>query len=195
MTAPLLIPDISHYSHIASNGFHLMMAAGYPCVIMKATEGVTYDDPAFADLFIRARMTSVIPGAYAFIDPKPSGIAQEQHFLKVAHLRKGDLQPIVDAEAVGLTRATVLQALYTLEKQGYKPILYTYKSFWEGLGSPKRWPVWIASYTPQMPDLGKDVEIFAWQYTDRANVNGVLNPCDCSKFFGNIADLRKYVIS
>lgn len=191
---PLLIPDISHYSQLGPSAFHDMKQAGYPAVIMKATEGGNYTDPKFADYFVRTRMADMIPGAYAFEDPSPSGIVQEQHFLDVAHLVKGDLQPIVDAEKLGLTRATFLQAMYTLEKKGYRPIQYSYLDFWKGLGAPTRWPLWLANYSGHLPALPTGTELFALQYTDKEKVAGVLNPCDCSKFFGTPQDLKKYLI-
>lgn len=190
----LLIPDISHHNTLTDSAMHDMKAAGYPVVINKATQGGSNIDATFADRLARERSVGLIPGSYAFLDPNPSGIKQAQHYLKVAHLQKGDLQPIVDAESLGLTRTTFLQAMYTLEGQGYRPILYSYKSFWESLGSPVRWPLWIAGYTKSMPSLPASAEVFAWQYTDKEQVAGVVGPCDCSKFFGTLLDLKKYLI-
>ena len=189
---PLLIPDISHYEPNVQ--FHDIAAGGVPCVIVKATQGTSYTDPDFADFMERGRSVGLIMGAYAYINPG-NGAGQADYLLNVSHLQAGDLQPIVDAEALGLTKATTEAALTELEAQGKKPILYASYAFWrDNLGSPTRWPLWMAAYRAVMPTLPSAVKLFAWQFSDHAVVPGIAEPCDCSHFFGTADDLAAYCV-
>ncbi|MGI4789235.1 MAG: glycoside hydrolase family 25 protein [Janthinobacterium lividum] len=188
----LLIPDVSHFEPDIQ--FHDMANAGIPAFITKSTQGTDYTDPTYLDFMARGRSVGLIAGAYAFINPS-NGAAQAEYFLHVAHLQAGDLQPIVDAEKLGLTKATTEAALTDLEQRGHKPILYASFAFWRDvLGSPSRWPLWLAAYRAVMPVLPAGVTLFAWQYTDSATVAGVARTCDASHFYGTADDLSAYLI-
>lgn len=188
----LLLPDISHYENVQS--FHDIANAGCPAVIMKCTEGTGYTDPTYADYKARTKACGMVAGAYVFLDPAQA-TPQVQHFLSAAHLSSGDLQPIVDAEKLGLTKGEFTAAMYDLEGRAYKPICYANYYFWrDTLGSPSRWPLWLAGYTQTMHTLAKNVRLFAWQFTDKGQVPGITNPVDCSHFYGTVSDLKGYCI-
>ena len=187
MTPTFHFPDIYHGDHAVS--FHDMAAAGIPLVILKATEGTAYTDPAFAARAARVRsVPGLALGAYAFLDARP-GPPQAAHFLSAAHLQPGDLQPVVDAEKLGLTKAETFAALTDLEGRGYRPILYASLSFWRDvLGSPTRWALWLAAYCATLPALPDDVTLFAWQHSENSTCPGVVGPCDMSYAYGNLSD-------
>jgi lysozyme len=182
-------PDLSHYEPDVD--FHQVAAGGCPLVITKATEGANYVDPTYAGFAARIRsVPGLILGAYVFEHTGFSAAAQISRFLSVAHLQKGDLQPVVDAEQLGLTRAETFAALTGLEARGYRPILYCSLSFFQDvLRSPTRWWLWLAAYRDTLPALPDEVNLFAWQHTDHAVFPGVKNPVDASYLYVPVADL------
>lgn len=186
-------PDLSHYEPEVQ--FHGVADGGVPLVIIKATEGDRYIDPDYADFAARIRSVSLILGAYVFEDAAPAD-AQIAHFLSAAHLQSGDLQPVVDAEKLGLTRQEVFDALHDLEARGFAPILYASVAFWRDvLGSPTAWWLWIAAYWGQMPAMPAGARVLAWQHTDAGICPGVARPCDMSYLLVPVADLPKFCIA
>ena len=180
-------PDLSHYEPVES--FHALAAANVPLVITKATEG-NYTDPTWADYSARIRSVPMILGGYVFqdvgdVDP------QIGHFLSAAHLQTGDLQPVLDAEALGLTQAATFAALRDFESRGFAPILYCSLSFFtDVLGSPSAWWLWLAAYRATLPALPRGVKLFAWQRTDHAIFPGISKPCDGNYLYVPVADLK-----
>ena len=185
-------PDLSHYEPVEN--FHAIAQGGVPLVIIKATEGTRCTDPDYADFAARIRSVPLTLGAYVFEDAAPAD-SQVDHFLSAAHLGSGDLQPVVDAEQLGLTRQETEDALHDLEARGYRPILYASVAFWRDvLGSPAAWWLWIAAYRDQMPAMPAGANVLAWQHTDAGNCPGVGQPCDMSYLLVPVADLPKFCI-
>ena len=180
-------PDLSHYEPDVD--FHAVAAGGVPLVITKASEGNAYVDPTYAAFAQRIRSVPLILGAYCFLDVAPEG-PQISHFISVAHLRKGDLQPVIDAEAAGLGKTETFAAMADLEGRGYRPILYASLSFFSDvLGSPTKWWLWLAAYRPILPTLPAGVNLWAWQHNDAGICPGVARPCDMSYLYVPVADL------
>ncbi len=185
-------PDISHFEPDVQ--FH-DIAAGCPLVITKCSEGTGYTDPTYQGFADRARtVPGLIFGSYVFEDAAPAD-AQIAHYLNAAHLQPGDLQPVVDAEKLGLTRQEVFDALHDLEARGYTPILYASVAFWRDvLGSPLYWWLWIAAYRSTLPAMPNGAKLFAWQHEDAGICPGVAHPCDMSYLYVPLADLPKFCI-
>ena len=181
--------DVSHYE--PDIDFHAYAAGGCPLIITKATEGSTYTDPTYAGFAARARsVPGLIFGSYVFIDAGDPG-PQISHYLSAAHLKPGDLQPCVDAEAAGLTKNETLDALRQLEASGYRPLLYCSLSFYvDVLGSPTQWWLWLAAYRDTLPKLPAGTKLFAWQHVDNGICPGVAHPCDMSYLYVPVADLK-----
>jgi lysozyme len=194
MTPTAHFPDISHFEPVED--FHAIAAGGCPLVITKATEGCGYNDPTYASFADRIRsVPGLILGAYVFEDPGPA-IAQVAHYLSVAHLQPGDLQPIVDAEKLGLTCQETYDALENLEARGYRPILYCSLAFFtDVLHSPRPWWLWLAAYRANLPILPLGVRLFAWQHTDCGDCPGVGQPCDMSYLYIAPTDLQNFCIA
>lgn len=187
-------PDLSHYE--PNVDFHVLVTEGVPLVITKCTEGQSYVDPTYENFAKRIHATpGMILGAYVFEDVGDAK-SQNSHFLSAAHLGKGDLQPVLDAEALGLSKDQTFEALRDFERRGYRPILYCNLSFFRDvLGSPLNWWLWLAAYTKSLPKLATGVKLFAWQHTDSGVYKGVAKPCDSSYLYVSIADLKaKFLI-
>jgi lysozyme len=192
MNPTFTFPDLSHWDRLTPDAFHQFKANNFPCVILKATQGNTNTDPTYTDYAHRTRTVGLLLGAYVFLTPGAAG-PQIVHYESIAHLQPGDIQPIVDAEAAGLTKATTFAAMADLEAHGYKPILYASYAFWHDvLGAPTKWPLWLAAYRAVMPALPKAVTLFAWQYSESASCPGVVGNCDMNKFYAK--DFSQFLI-
>jgi len=181
--------DLSHYEPDVD--FH-KLAETCPFVITKCSEGTGYIDPTYQGFADRVRtVPDLIFGSYVFLDAAPAS-PQVDHYLSAAHLEPGDLQPVVDAEALGLTRAETLAAMTDLELRGYRPILYASLSFYKDvLNAPSRWWLWLAAYRDNLPALPPGTKLFAWQHSDHAVFPGVAKPCDGSYLYVSVDDLKE----
>lgn len=70
--------DVGHIKDLAA-----MVASGIGAWIAKATEGYTYDDPAFATFVPRARGAGLLVGAYHFARGEHGGLMEADHFLRI----------------------------------------------------------------------------------------------------------------
>ena len=191
MSVPIAhFPDISHFEPVED--FHAIAGGGCPLVVCKATEGLGYTDPTYAPFAARIRsVPGIVLGAYVFLDPIPAG-GQVSHFLNVSHLQSGDLMPIIDAEALGLSAQETNDAVDGLVSQGYDPILYCNLDFLTNtLGGKTDCPVWLAAYRDTLPTLPAGIHLIAWQHTDHGVCPGVGQPCDMSYLY---VDLKDYLI-
>jgi hypothetical protein len=144
---------------------------GLSLAIMKSSEGIGITDGAFRMNWTAAR--EVLPrAAYHFFRSNQNPIAQANHMKDVLALDwnpKNDFV-ILDFETQdGMTGAECLAAasvfLYQMEQLGTLPMIYTYPSFWNGLGGASaawakryplalaQWPLdnWIANTSIQLP--------------------------------------------
>ena len=189
LAATAHFPDISHYTSGMINFHAVANLGGCPLVICKSSQGRGYTDPTFAGFAQRIRSVPLILGAYCYLDTGPEA-PQVAHFIDVSHLQKGDLQPVIDAEAAGLGKAATLATMADLEGRGYRPILYCSLSFFSDvLGSPTDWWLWVAAYRKTLPRLPAGVKLFGWQSSDNAACPGIPDPCDMSYLYVPVADL------
>jgi GH25 family lysozyme M1 (1,4-beta-N-acetylmuramidase) len=186
--------DVSHYDDANLDLHAYVNVGGCKLIILKASEG-NWADPTFARMSAQVRsMPGLTLGTYVYEDDAPEA-GQIGAYLSTAHLQSGDLQPVVDAEALGLTRAETFAALEDLEHRGYAPILYCNKYFFVSvLGSPTRWRLWLADYTGALPALPDGVSLFAWQHTQNNSCPGIPAPCDMSYLFAPSGDITPFLI-
>lgn len=176
-------------------------------LIAKATEGSTFEDPTLAAMRGVARQAGVAFGSYLFLRPNSTG-SEAGEYLKYAKPKKGDIQPIIDAEvtdgdSMAKVAARVQSCAKALEKEGFRPILYASASFWQQLfavePSLKRLRVWEADYpgkfTKWFPSLAKlriklghGATVVMWQWTDAYAVDG--KHFDASRLFVNVDTLK-----
>lgn len=122
--------------------------------VLKATEGLGYNDPPFAARWKTLGQRGTLRGAYHFGHPKNDPTAEAEHFLRVvraAGLAPGDML-VLDHEVSDGTSPAHCAAWartwcqHVTDAVGRRPVVYTFLSFaWEGrcegLGG---YPLWIA---------------------------------------------------
>lgn len=199
-----LILDVSNQNPIDAV---TARAASPAALIAKETEGTSFMDGTAAQHRAIARQLGIPFGGYLFLHVA-SPRAEAEKFLAFAQLRRGDLQPIIDAEVRdGATMAQVAHAVdecaHYLEGQGFQPILYASASFWIGLHAERpdlrRLRVWEADYpgrfTRWLPRLAAlrirlrhGASVVIWQWTDRYQVGA--RRFDASRLLARLDSLR-----
>lgn len=158
--------------------------------VIKATEGETMVDPAFAEYWEGAGTGRIKRGAYHFYRSSRDPLRQARNFIgTVGELRYSDLPPVLDVETMhkGCSKKKlnegILIWLQTVEKEyGRKPVIYSSESFLRDNISREilaGYPVWVAHYGVEKPGM---TTWKAWQFTDKAIVHGVDGRVDLSIF-------------
>ena len=175
--------------HQGTPSFAAVKAAGNRFAVCKATEGLTYEDPAFEQNWKAIKRAGLVRGAYHFARPQPgrSGRDEARHFLSVARFQKGDLRPVLDIEtSVGLGTAALDRFVSDFvaevkDQLGVTPIIYT-GSWWphHRLSNSHGCPLWLAAYVrdpdPYVPTSWTTWDI--WQYSSTARMQGVRGNVD-----------------
>jgi lysozyme len=209
--------DVSHWQEENGNVINWQKVAdsGHVFAWHKATEGVGYFDPEYADNRVEAGSVGIAFGAYHFARPSGGTIeaaqadasAEAQHFVEVAQPASGDLLPVLDLEAHGdlpvrrlkaWTRAWLEAVRLAL---GVEPVIYTGPNFWTTRMNDTidfvDFPLWIAHYTsetsPRTPAANWGGNGWAfWQFTSSGKVPGIQTNADVNRFSGS--DLNQYKI-
>ena len=169
------ILDISHHQEDVQ--FGLLKRAGIEAVILKATEGIDYVDPTFADRVERARSVGLKVGAYHFMS-SDSPQAQWSHFVKAVE----KFRPLVlalDYEENEKRGNPNLYTLKTMVNLGLRDLgrhltLYGSHMLIDELRKatcPKEvfdCPRWLARYSIFRPKLPCDI----WQFSQTARMPG-----------------------
>jgi hypothetical protein len=180
-------------------------AAGFDRVWFKATQGVNYTNPLFAEWWDLAGRLGLARGAYHYATPSVSDGADEAaHFASVL-ASVGGLGPrdwvAVDAEDTDGygrpppgARTHLVDLIVRLTDHGHtRGVVYSYADYLTGIGlTPGYLPIgwgWLhlANYGPapdgtvQLPAGWTRDRVVARQYTDAAPTAGVPTPCDRSR--------------
>jgi lysozyme len=204
--------DISHNNKTVD--FSEAAGDGIAGVLHKATQGITFKDPAYTARRQQATDADLLWGAYHFGDGS-DGAAQADHFLNFVNPDAATLI-VLDFEPNPLQAAGPAGQTMTLagaeafvnrinEKLGRFPGLYGSPAFLKkALGNKTDSPLancwlWIAHYTtaaaPTVPKIWKSWTI--WQYTDGKlgpephTVSGI-GLCDRDRFNGDLAGLQQF---
>jgi len=191
--------DLNHGDKVSVD-FSVVKSKGIAAVILKATQGIGFADPAFAPRLDNARAAGLLVGAYHFMDAQ-SPVEQMGHFLSVVGATDGILL-VVDFEAYERSQPTVMQAataVMTVKSvTGRFPVLYTGRYM---LTAPNamlsQCPLWLAEYgsRPVCPPGWSQWKL--WQHTDGhvgsapKSVPGI-GPCDRSRFAGTVDELKAW---
>jgi len=197
--------DVSH-----NNGrvaWSRVRAAGISFAYIKATEGVTFEDPACATNLAGCKKAGIAAGLYHFYRHDSDAQQQAAHFLRVLGTPPpGDLPPALDVEAPGDGSGPIMystaevvgrleQFVRAVERAvGRAPLIYTYPSAWQEITANStlfadRCPLWIASYSEQPTMVGGWITYTVWQYDDNGVVDGVPTPVDRDRFAGDASAL------
>lgn len=177
-------------------------------VICRATLGITFTDPDFANNWKMIQQEGFVRGAYHFYECDDDPTKQAQHYLSViGTLAPGDLPPILDFEQAGLAGVTDKQTIQSNlliflnaveTATGRTPLIYVSPDFSDAyLTDPAfaKYPLYVADYDgisqPEMPEMWKSSQWTFWQKTDTVHVDG--NQNDFDVFNGNAAALQSFV--
>ncbi|MEM7296783.1 MAG: GH25 family lysozyme [Bacteroidota bacterium] len=185
---PIYGLDISHFQGNVS--WDQVKKDGIRFAFAKATQGVNYSDPNYAQNVSSANDAGIPIGSYHFYMSMDDPERQADHFVSVVgEVADGDMPPVLDLEQGGIRasddkqkfQADVLKWLDIVEKKlGMKPIIYTNNPFGnEYLTDSKfaNYQLWVAEYTkaekPNVPETWKDKGWLMWQRSQRGVYTGV----------------------
>nr|QNJ46245.1 GH25 muramidase [Paracremonium inflatum] len=206
VSAKVLGFDISHYQ--ATVDFNAAKDAGARFVIIKATEGTTYKDPAFSKHYTGATKAGLIRGGYHFAQPaSSSGAAQATFFLAHGGGWSSDgitLPGMLDLEynpsgstCYGLSQSSMVQWISDFidtyhSKTGRYPLIYTSTSWWKTCtGNSSKFaancPLVVARYSSSVGELPAGWTYYTiWQNSDSYKYGG-----DSDIFNGDESQLQK----
>lgn len=191
-----LVFDVSHFQ--PNIDFHAARGAGLRAVFHKASEGLQYVDPRYANAREQALAAGLLWGAYHF-GTGDDALAQAEHFLSVAKpdgrtLLVLDLERNPQGASMSIEQARTF-VTRVQQATGKWPGLYSGSYIRDNLGSIPD-PVlgncwfWLAEYgsVPKVPPTWKQWSL--WQHTDGHvgpgphAVAGV-GACDRDRFAGD----------
>jgi GH25 family lysozyme M1 (1,4-beta-N-acetylmuramidase) len=173
------------------------------CVILKATQGLSFVDHTFQDNRNKARKEGILVGAYHFVDGNDA-IKEADNFLKtVGKMLPGEFL-VLDYEIhlnnPDLWCVTFLD--YVFKKTGIKPLIYINSSTANGFSWSKvikgGYGLWIANYglnngkMGKAPTIGKFPMYVLWQYTSRATIEGINGFVDMNDTYLDLETLKQY---
>ena len=164
--------DVSHWQ--GAMDWPKAKAAGIGFAFIKASQGVSFLDPAHDDNSGGLEAVGLPYGEYHFYEPLMAAEAQARWFLKNhrgqwACLDVEKSGPITSAQYAAGVRTWLL----TVEAAtGKKPFVYTRKSFWDPYvhADIRDNPLWVAHYgatAPAIPYAWTDWKI--WQFTSKGD--------------------------
>ena len=181
----LLIPDLSEFQTDVD------FSAVGPAVIMRAYTGYRVDH-RFAERLPLARANCRVRGFYAYLAADRDADAQGREMASVV----GALQPgefiVCDAEEGDGDQSSRVAAFCAAVDSilGGRAWIYTGDYFQrDHLPDTGNRHLWIANYGSNRPHQSPAL----WQYTDRADADGVSSPCDRSVFAGSVDDLLNII--
>ncbi len=194
--------DVSRYQGTIS--WPRVAGAGKRFVVMRATLGQTYVDPAYATNHAGAEAAGLPVAAYHFASPSGAAgdaVRQADSFVEHAALQVGDLVPALDLEQSGGLSVGALQSWVSAwlgevyARVGVRAMIYTSPSFWaSAMGDTAMFSeqgysvLWIAHWdasSPKVPggDWGGAGWTF-WQYSNCGSVAGISGCVDLDRYDG-----------
>ena len=182
----LLGIDASH--HQGPIDWRAVADDGYSFAYLKATEGTSFTDPAFATHRREALEVGLSVGGYHYFQLCTPGVAQAEHFVSVLGDVGGGnhLPPALDLELAGSCatpppRATLLAEVeaflgHVEERIGREPVVYLYPELEARFGFARE----LADHRQWVRSLGSrpQREFWVWQQSDSGAVRGIQGPVD-----------------
>ncbi|MEZ4919223.1 MAG: GH25 family lysozyme [Saprospiraceae bacterium] len=190
--------DVSHYQ--AQIDWELVARRTKPdFVFIKATEGSDFTDSLFCSNWDALRYHRLKRGAYHYFRAYGCGLEQAKHFLQTVEMMPGDILPVLDVETTDDMAPEVLRKevrawlQYVEFKLGAKPIIYTNQNFYEQYlaGIFDNYPLWIAKYSDESPELSNEKAWKFWQYSNSGCVFGINHEVDQNLFYGTPEHLNE----
>lgn len=179
-------------AHNGAPDFDSIAAAGIEFVYLKASEGITYRDPAFLRNYLAARRAGLRVGAYHFFRFECDGPRQAENFLGAISGCELQLPAVLDIEEWGNPAAESteiilerIEGMIAMLQIFYGPTaVYTNKNGEARFvrGRLDDTPLWICSFTD--PPLTRR-NWHLWQHSHRGRVPGVEGMVDLDTFNGS----------
>ncbi len=195
-----IIIDSNNYHPITAAELRAAKAAALLC---NATEGTQYENPILEIQREAAKSVGIPFGSYLFLHPDSKG-SEADYYLNYAKPRRGDIQPIIDAEVTNLgldaLAGRVHRCSIALEARGFSPILYAGYEVWDACVAAhpklKKLPLWFAQYPGQRRYSSaleklrirlRGANVVMWQFTDAYAIHG--KTYDASVLYGPLSRL------
>ncbi len=193
--------DVSHHQGMVN--WEAIAAANIHFAFLKATEGSTHCDTAFARNWRDAQRAGLRRGAYHFFRPGLPAWEQALHFARTVKLSPGDLPPVLDVELAGsLPSPELVRNIHAWMQlmefhYGVTPILYTNMNFYNQhlAGQVDSYPLWIARYSHRQPRLTGQPDWQFWQYGQRGRLPGIRGYVDFNVYRGALSELDALAVS
>ena len=174
--------DVSEFQETID--MSVLKQQGIQFVIIRATEGSSYQDVCFAENWKNARDSGLLRGAYHFFSFDSSGASQALNFINTVRELRGDMVPFVDVEYYGDKRSNppekedVISELKVYldaleDYYGVKPVIYCSAEISKQYidGNFDEYQKWFRNvYEPFSAMFNRDWII--WQYCDTAVLEG-----------------------
>jgi lysozyme len=205
--------DISHNNNVEWD----KMSPDMKFVFCKASQGISFKDPAFPGFRKYIKTTDLFVGGYHFLTATGSAQDQANNYLEACKAVGLDfsnpyaLPPMLDVEdqvpaslnaEITKDKTAFIQLITDwiniVEKAtGRKVIMYSYKDFFASYLNNHSWPfnpLWLAAYQANPPGLPVGyMDWFFWQYSEAGRISGepTGGEIDLDWFNGTIEDLGK----
>lgn len=177
--------DISEWQNISPTAFK-----DYDFIVIKATEGKTYDDPSMASHAQNAINNGQLVGVYHYARPENNTPEEEvEHFLRIVKPYIGKAILALDYEGKALKYGSAWAVKWldlVFEKTGVRPLIYlqgsqvrNYKEVLE-----KDYGLWVAHWGVDSPSIAPWGFYALWQYRG--------DPLDLDLFNGDRAAWAAY---
>lgn len=192
MSDELVVVDLSHWQE--SVDFDALFEAGIVGVILKATQGTSVLDDTFHDRYAAARAAGLSVASYHFLE-HGDVTGQMRWYLDQAMPDYGE-RLVIDYEEESCRIEDLVEAVDFLLRDPRNLQLTAYGASMltdhadaadEDQQSVLRYTsLWAARYSSEQPRICTVVwpRWTLWQFTDKANVDGVEGPCDGNRFNG-----------
>ena len=191
--------DVSHHQGIINWG---KVVADF--VFIKATEEESFVDQRFKANWIGAQTHNIPVGAYHFFNPAKDAGIQAKHFCDVLLSVTGKrLPPVLDIEKTGgVSQSLILKKVkkwldYVAQATDQVPIIYTYPAFLKQIRLSKTcldYPLWIANYRVEVPQIDGWPDWTFWQYNDRGKIPGINGLVDVNYYSDDKDTLKALLV-
>ena len=163
-------------------------------VYLKASEGGDRIDSYFERNIDLAHRYGLKVGSYHFFRPKTELEVQLRNFMAQCLPGEQDLIPMIDVETTANLPTEVfcdsLMKFLRMVEVAYRqrPLVYTFRNFYNKhlVGVlPETYPLMIAMYTEQEPELADGRDYLIWQYSAKGRIVGINGFVDKSRFRGD----------
>lgn len=157
-------------------------------VYIKATEGMTYQDPYFKKNWEGAAKQGIPAGAYHFFTLTSTGQQQAENFISMVPKQKGKLPPAIDIETKIVNESQLKSELAdyvsaVTKYYGQKPVFYVSSKVYNILYDMyPGYEFWVINYDGRPAAKGWTF----WQYSEKGASAGIDGKIDLDIYRGSL---------